>query len=56
LVGSLAILAISAAVPIVLGLRNSARYDFEKLKALRDATETSSAESEPPLPAEPLAT
>jgi Na+/proline symporter len=56
LMGSLAILAISAAVPVVLGLRSSERYDFEKLKKLRDATDTSSPASEPPLPTAPLTT
>ena len=41
LVGSLAILAISAAVPLALGFRNAERYDFEKLTKVRDATDTS---------------
>jgi urea-proton symporter len=56
LVGSLAILAISAAVPVVLGLRSSARFDFEQLKQLRDATDTSAPASEPALPAASITT
>jgi urea-proton symporter len=56
LVGSLAILSISAAVPLVLGLFGSERYDFEKLKKLPDATDSAAPGSEPPLPAAPLAT
>jgi Na+/proline symporter len=43
-------------VPLVLGQRNSARYDFEQLKTLRDATDTSAPASEPPLPAATITT
>jgi urea-proton symporter len=35
--GSLSILAISAVVPIVIGLVNSRRYDFEQLRHVKDA-------------------
>jgi Na+/proline symporter len=56
LVGSLAILAVSATVPVVLGLRSRERYDFTRLQAVRDVTEGASPASEPPLPAQPATT
>ncbi len=37
--GSLTILGVSAAVPAVLGLLGREQYDFERLKAVKDATE-----------------
>jgi len=56
LIGSLSILAISAVVPVALGLRSSERFDFNKLRSLRDATDTASPASEPPLPTASIAT
>jgi urea-proton symporter len=56
LVGSLTILAVSASVPLVLGLLNPKAYDFTRLQAVRDVTDASSPASEPTLPAEPAAT
>ena len=36
--GSLAILTISAAVPLVIGYLNNLHFDFERLRHVRDAT------------------
>jgi Na+/proline symporter len=38
--GSIAILSISAVIPLVLGLLNDKKFDFASLKQRRDATET----------------
>ena len=56
LVGSLAILAVSASVPVVLGFFNRQSYDFRRLQAVRDITDSSSPASEAPLPAAPATT
>ena len=56
LVGSLTILTVSASVPVVLALFNRKPYDFRRLQAVRDITDSSSPASEPTLPAEPAAT
>jgi Na+/proline symporter len=56
LVGSLTILAVSSVIPIVLGLLGSERYDFGKLRQLRDATDSTRPDSERPLPAASAAT
>jgi Na+/proline symporter len=40
LAGSITILAVSTLVPVVLGLLGKERYDFTKLQAVKDATES----------------
>ena len=47
--GSLSILAISGLVPITIGLLGNFRFDFERLRHIKDATVSSEAE---PLPAD----
>lgn len=46
--GSLAILSISALVPIVLGLVSNRKFDFEQLKRVKDATETNDSAGSTP--------
>jgi Na+/proline symporter len=50
--GSIAILSISAAIPLVLGLLSDKKFNFESLKYRRDATET----NERPMPSGAVAT
>jgi Na+/proline symporter len=45
--GSLSILAISAVVPLVIGLANSRRYDFEQLRHVKDAAIAANAQAVP---------
>lgn len=51
LVGSLTILAVSTLVPVVLGLLNQKRYDFDRLKTVKDAA---AADAPPPPAAAPV--
>jgi hypothetical protein len=39
--GSLSILAISAVVPLAIGLLNNLRFDFNRLRQVEDATVSS---------------
>jgi hypothetical protein len=45
--GSLAILAVSAAVPLAAGLLSNRRFDFAQLRRVKDATLTASAQVAP---------
>ena len=42
--GSLSILAISAVVPIVIGLLNNFQFDFARLRQVEDATVASASQ------------
>jgi Na+/proline symporter len=48
LAGSLTILVVSAVIPVALGLRNRRLYDFERLRAVRDATSLAPAAARAP--------
>jgi len=56
LVGSAAILSISALVPIALGLLSKERFDFESLKQVRDAAVAADSDYPPPAQELPAAT
>jgi urea-proton symporter len=45
--GSIAILSISTAIPLVLGLLSDKKFDFASLKNRRDATETTAMRAQP---------
>jgi urea-proton symporter len=47
LLGSLTILAVSTLIPVGLGLLSSTRFDFERLRRVKDATETAPRRQEP---------
>jgi len=49
LAGSLTILVVSAVIPVALGLRNRRVYDFDRLRAVRDATSLAPALGRSPL-------
>jgi urea-proton symporter len=50
LAGSVAILAVSTLIPVALGLLGSEKFDFERLRRVRDATETA-PRADTPVPA-----
>jgi Na+/proline symporter len=52
--GSVAILSISALVPVALGLMSSRSFDFDRLKRLKDATATTEAARVDSIPAYPI--